>query len=233
MAADKSNRSRILEEALRQFNRDGAAVVSTNHIAAALEVSPGNLYYHFRNKQEIILELYRSFLDEYEQLWSSLARGPLGLLQIADVIVEGFTVNWKYRFIATELGALCQADPQFAALQQQAYEGRYLGIVAVIRQAAQAGVFQAELDEQAIEDIVHIEWMINQYWVPYVTLQGSTPTMADMFRGARLGLRAMEPYLLPQYRQLLFEHLAQRVAAEASVKPRKARQRSPRKTTKV
>ena len=56
-------RERIIDVALEMFNENGERAVTTNHIASRLGISPGNLYYHFRNKQAIIANLF----DRYEQ----------------------------------------------------------------------------------------------------------------------------------------------------------------------
>jgi len=56
-------RDRILAQSLELFNAEGAPGVTTNAIAAELGMSPGNLYYHFKNKQQIIEQLLRRFDD--------------------------------------------------------------------------------------------------------------------------------------------------------------------------
>ncbi|HEX6591844.1 MAG TPA: TetR/AcrR family transcriptional regulator, partial [Moraxellaceae bacterium] len=65
-------RDRILQKSLDLFNEQGERKVSTNHIATALGISPGNLYYHFRNKDEIIFELFQ----HYETSTRSLLMAP-------------------------------------------------------------------------------------------------------------------------------------------------------------
>src|SRR5690606_39711851 len=74
MATRPKTRDRIVLESLALFNIQGERNVTTNHIAAHLGMSPGNLYYHFRNKQEIIAELF----GLYEVRVDSFLRLPEG-----------------------------------------------------------------------------------------------------------------------------------------------------------
>ena len=68
-------RDRILETARNLFNDEGLAQVSTNRIATELDISPGNLHYHFKKKEVLVAwllrrltESLRPFADSHESV---------------------------------------------------------------------------------------------------------------------------------------------------------------------
>ncbi|MDQ0190005.1 TetR/AcrR family transcriptional regulator [Alicyclobacillus cycloheptanicus] len=57
------NRKRILDAALRLFDRHGVAEVSMNQIATEAGIGSGTLYRRYRNKSELCLDLIRDNVD--------------------------------------------------------------------------------------------------------------------------------------------------------------------------
>jgi AcrR family transcriptional regulator len=66
-------RDRILETSLVLFNDEGEAHTTTIDIANEMNISPGNLYYHFKGKDQIIAELFQ----QYELALGSTLGAPI------------------------------------------------------------------------------------------------------------------------------------------------------------
>ena len=112
--APPKTRDRIVAESLALFNGQGERNVTTNHIAAHLGISPGNLYYHFRNKQMIIAELFA----QYEAQVDSFLRLPEGrALTVEDktfYLEALLAAMWHYRFLHRDLVHLLDSDAELA-----------------------------------------------------------------------------------------------------------------------
>jgi AcrR family transcriptional regulator len=89
-------RDRILDMSLRLFNEEGEAHTTTIDIAAELDISPGNLYYHFKGKDQIIAELFSQFELAIRQTLGAPLDQPLHEKQgqIED--------NWYFLYVVLE-----------------------------------------------------------------------------------------------------------------------------------
>src|SRR5215207_2163141 len=96
---------RILDTTLDLFNRHGEPNVSTTLISAELGISPGNLYYHYPAKEELITTLF----DRYDAALTELLRAADGIRDVEDAWLffhMMFELIWSYRFLYRDLNDL-------------------------------------------------------------------------------------------------------------------------------
>ena len=103
--APRRTAERILASTLELFNRFGEPNASTTMISAELNISPGNLYYHFPSKDELVNTLF----DQYESQLYELLAASADVLDVEDAwffLHSLFELIWQYRFLYRDVGHL-------------------------------------------------------------------------------------------------------------------------------
>jgi AcrR family transcriptional regulator len=166
MAPRIKTRERIVQISLELFNLQGERSVSTNHIAAHMEISPGNLYYHFPNKQAIIAELF----TEYETLVNTFLRPPSGRLPTVQdkrhYLLEILDGMWRYRFLHRDLEHLLDADPELADRYRRFSQHCLIQAMAIYGGFVEAGILA--MDAVQIESLTLNTWIILTSWVRFL-----------------------------------------------------------------
>jgi AcrR family transcriptional regulator len=96
---------RILSTSLELFNRFGEPNTSTSMIAGELRISPGNLYYHYPSKDELINTLF----DQYARTLTELLAAANDVRDVEDawfLLHSLFELIWQYRFFYRDLNHL-------------------------------------------------------------------------------------------------------------------------------
>jgi AcrR family transcriptional regulator len=189
----RQTRQRILDASLSMFNAQGEPNVTTNHIADELEISPGNLYYHFRNKDDINEHLF----GRYEERIDTDLAAPSGRLPgLEDVWLQlhlVFECIWDYRFLYRDLVDILSRNRRlrmrFARILKRADEQAHR----VMRGLVQAGVMRAsaaELDAAATNILV-----IATFWMNYAAARGDKDEQASIRDGIVQVMMLIAPFL--------------------------------------
>ena len=189
----RQTRQRILDASLMMFNAQGEPNVTTNHIADELEISPGNLYYHFRNKDDIIEQLFAG----YEQRMDTALLAPSGRLPgLEDVWLQlhlVFECIWDYRFLYRDLVDILTRNRRlrlrFARILKRADEQAHQ----VMRGLVQAGVMRASADEvdAAATNIL----VIATFWLNYAAARGDKDERTSIRDGIVQVMMLIAPFL--------------------------------------
>ncbi|MBB4864334.1 AcrR family transcriptional regulator [Pseudomonas nitritireducens] len=166
MAPRINTRDRIAQASLELFNAQGERSVTTNHIAAHLGISPGNLYYHYRNKQVIIAQLFAEYESHVDQ-FLHLPEGRALTVEDKTFYLEALlAAMWHYRFLHRDLEHLLDSDPELAAAYR-AFARRAMDNAKAIYQGfVDAGILR--MDEPQLEALVLNAWIILTSWVRYL-----------------------------------------------------------------
>lgn len=105
-------KEKIVFAALELFNEHGERTITTNHIAAHIGISPGNLYYHFANKQEIVRAIFALYSSELVERFTPLQGQTESLSLLKHYLDAVFNLMWKYRFFYANLPDILQRDAQ-------------------------------------------------------------------------------------------------------------------------
>jgi len=190
-----STRDRILDAALALFNEQGTGAVSTNHIAAAIDISPGNLYYHFRNKEDIIRALFERLFAKWDETFQLPPDRAPGLADFEGLIASNYQLVWDYRFAYREMAALLHKDPGLQAHYQEVRQRGYAGFGELIEAFASAGVLTRPETAQELMALTELCWILSEQWPVNLELRGRTFDAAGIQEGIALMRYIFRPYL--------------------------------------
>ncbi|WP_144820630.1 TetR/AcrR family transcriptional regulator [Marinobacter piscensis] len=197
-------RDKILLSSLELFNERGERDVTTNHIAAHLAISPGNLYYHFRNKSDIIYELFQ----EYEKLVGYYLdipeHRPLTLDDMAFYLESVFDGLWSYRFLHRDLEYLLDRDPRLRSDYRAFTDRCLMAISRIFEKLADGGIIEPQPESLRTAMSLNV-WLVITNWMAYLKTAhaaeaSASLTLRELKQGIYQVLTLEIPYLTPAYR---------------------------------
>jgi len=196
--APRRTAERILEITLALFNRFGEPNVSTTLISAELNISPGNLYYHYPAKDELINALF----DRFERALNDLLNAGDDVRNVEDAwffMHTLFELIWEYRFLYRDLNDLLSKNRRLETHFQSILKNKTRAVKALLDGMRRGGALQ--IDSREMEVTATSMVVVLTYWLSFAYVRDPRNALepgnaqAALLRGAQHVLNLMTPYL--------------------------------------
>ncbi len=197
---------RILEVTLELFNRFGEPNVSTTLISAEMGISPGNLYYHYPAKDELINSLF----DAFERSLRELLRAANDIRNVEDAwlfLHMLFELIWQYRFLYRDLNDLLSKNRRLETHFQEVLIHKGQAVQKMLDGLSREGAIRIAAAD--VEPVATAMVVVLTYWLSFEYVRDPRRALEAEFAGAALlrgafhVLSLLTPYLEPGEREHL------------------------------
>jgi AcrR family transcriptional regulator len=199
----RRTRERIVETSLVMFNRLGEPNVTTADIADEMGISPGNLYYHFRNKDEIVGELFAALERRLDALLDPRVSGVVDVEDLWLFLHLLFEAMWDYRFLYRDLDEILSRSRKLTTRFASILRRGAATVSALCKSMVDDGTMRAS--EREIAAIAENVALVATFWISYQRISAQQPDAAavNLDRAAHQVLSLIAPFMQGPSRALL------------------------------
>ena len=209
--ADLNTKRKILNASIRLFNEKGMANVRLQQIANEIGISPGNLAYHFRNKEAIIKAVNEELHEGAAEILSTYRIFP-NLIDFDNQLTKYFCFIQKYPFYFLDL---LEIERHYPEIQSK----RKVNISKMISQIRKRfdfnynrGLIIDEPRPEVFNKVANAIWVLITFWVPQNQVKGNNDSR-DIVQFKEMVWNQIYPYFtekgIAEYVQLILPLLKQ------------------------
>jgi AcrR family transcriptional regulator len=157
-------------------------------------ISPGNLYYHFRNKEEIIRIIFDMIISEFDQLYGRGEEMSTAVEGFFSVFIRTGQLYYKYRFFYIELATLLSQDQELKKKYTANMNNRFRQQREYYRALVRDGILKQPPDKE-LEESLTIGWIISDFWLTWLYVSDAQITEENISRSVRHVYLLLKPYL--------------------------------------
>lgn len=159
-----ATKERILNSAVELFNQKGLVNVTMRDLANELDISLGNLTYHFKKKEELMEAIHERIISERNSLMENVQMIP-SIANIQSQLVPLLQLYERYRFFHQDILEVMRAYPKIAEIQREHINNQITYIKAIIDYSIGSGNMRQEVVPGQYQQLAESVWMLLTFWL--------------------------------------------------------------------
>jgi len=159
-----NTKQRIIDTAIDLFNKNGIQNITSRHIATEMGISYGNLDYHYKNKEALLLAIYKQMRDEMSDSYTSADPTTGSFEQIHRLLLHLESFQYKFRFFNLDVLEISRSYPKINRLLKNTFRIRKQQMADMLNQAIADGFFIQKTEENIVQLLLSIRIIIT-FWL--------------------------------------------------------------------
>ncbi|EAY27264.1 TetR/AcrR family transcriptional regulator [Microscilla marina] len=164
-----STKEKIVQMAIEIFNKKGIKNTTSRDIADALEISRGNLSYHYKCKTDLIEDVYKYIFESKEI--EILPNGLVTLHHFHALFKQMIDFQDRYRFFFLDIIEILRDYPAVGKLYRERAHRRTAQGRALINYYIGSGLFQPEPIPGIYDQLSNTVWIVRVFWLNQVWIK--------------------------------------------------------------
>lgn len=207
-----TTKEKILAKALQLYNEKGVEIVTSRQIAMALNMSQGNLCYHFPKKEAIIVALYEQLVKKFDDLYLQFSTAPsdnkIPPLQVFLTIINITNQYFiDYKFLMLNFVQIMRWHPSIKAHYQALTLERTQQNINLFSYFQQIGILKTEQYEGQYLQIIEQFMILNNFWLSHAEILFQSKESAKIDHFNQLVGSFIFPYLTEKGQKEYLAHV--------------------------
>ncbi len=199
-----ATKQKILTTSLTLFNQHGIAKVSLRTIADSMQISVGNLQYHFKKRDAILETLYFELVEKIDRIIITATDDLLA--SVCAITTEICALFFEYRFFLLDFTAICRNNEKIKQHYASLYKRREAEFLQIVAMLIQHGLLRQEVLQHEFLYLFKRMEVISNFWFSSVLTQGHELSESTIQEYEIMMSQNLYPYLTEkgklQYRKI-------------------------------
>ncbi len=157
-------KEKIINTAIKLFNESGIQGITSRHIAAEMGISHGNLDYHYKTKEDLLLGIYEKMRLDISESYQVSGVFNSSLEHFHKLLVELEEFQYRYRFFNLDVLEISRTFPQVKQIIQKTFEQRKIQTKSLFEKFIADGLAEFP-NTGTLERILHLTRMVITFWL--------------------------------------------------------------------
>lgn len=159
-----STKKRIIAQAIKSYNSEGLTNVTSRDLAQSLEMSHGNLEYHFKTKENLLKAIYIQMKADISEVYEQIGASEDALVRFNELIIRLEKFHRTYSFFNLDVLEISRNYPELNKLLAQTFQVRKEQMTHFYHRFEELGYFKKELHPGIYIRLQHTVRILITFW---------------------------------------------------------------------